>query len=154
ESMQTWEMYNIEERQSNGAPNDRRYVEIIFPTEIPGETIPNLFAFNDEIDLPNILFNRIYVTFNIDEISLNVHFVSIHESRQYTATREQQEPYLVEGDYVVNHKDLTHHIEFNYDGHSSLAPHEQLKLTSIRLVLSKSAAVKLANALFGHAAGV
>src|SRR5699024_4621835 len=48
ESMQTWEMYDIEERQSTGAPNDRRYVEIIFPTEIPGETIPNLFTFNSE----------------------------------------------------------------------------------------------------------
>src|SRR5690625_6122833 len=83
-------MYNIEKRQSNGATNDRRYVEIIFPTEIPGETIPNLFAFNDEIDLPNILFNRIYVTFNIDETSLNVHFVSIDESREYIATVEQQ----------------------------------------------------------------
>src|SRR5690625_4067169 len=33
ESMQTWEMYDIEERQSNGAPNDRRYVEIIFRSE-------------------------------------------------------------------------------------------------------------------------
>src|SRR5699024_11889795 len=91
--MQTCEMYNNEERQSNGAPNDRRYVEIIFPTEITGETIPNLIAFNDEIDLPNILFNRIYVTFNIDETSLNVHFVSIDESREYIATVEQQEHY-------------------------------------------------------------
>src|SRR5699024_3882956 len=40
ESMQTWEMYDIEERQSNGAPNDRRYVETIFPPEIPGATRP------------------------------------------------------------------------------------------------------------------
>src|SRR5690625_7897112 len=99
--MQTFKMYDIEERQSNCAPNDRRYVEIIFPTEIPGETIPNLFAFNDEIDLPNILFNRIYVTFNVDETSLNVHFVSIDESREYIATVKKKEHYELMLDYVV-----------------------------------------------------
>src|SRR5699024_11470666 len=92
---------------------DRRYVEIIFPTEIPGETIPNLFAFNDEIDLPNILFNRIYVKFNIDETSLNVHFVSIDESRVYIATVEQQEYYELMIDYVVNHKNLIDYTELS-----------------------------------------
>src|SRR5699024_7847833 len=113
ESMQTWEMYNSEERQCTSAPNERRYVEVILPTEIPGETVPNLFAFNDEIDLPNILFNRIYVTFNIDETSLNVHFVSIDESREYIATVEQQEHYELMLDYVVNHKNLIDYTELS-----------------------------------------
>lgn len=148
ESMQTWEMYDIEERQSNGAPNDRRYVEIIFPTEIPGETIPNLFAFNDEIDLPNILFNRIYVTFNVDETSLNVHFVSIDESREYIATVKQQEHYELMLDYVVNHKNLIDYTELSSNGDSSYVPNEQLNLTSKTLVISKIAPEKLVNALF------
>src|SRR5690625_6855251 len=109
--MQTWEMYDIEERQSNGAPNDRRYVEIIFPTEIPGETIPNLFTFNSEIDLPNILFNRIYVTFNLDQASLNVHFVSIDESREYIAKVEEQDHYDLMIDYVfINHNLIDNNV--------------------------------------------
>src|SRR5699024_11402665 len=128
ESMQTREMLNIEVRQSNGSTNDRIYFDIIFPTEIPGYTIPNLFAFNDEIDLTNILFNRIYVTFNIDETSLNVHFVSIDESREYIATVEQQEHYELMLDYVVNHKNLIDYTELSSNGDSSYVPNEQLNL--------------------------
>src|SRR5699024_10669943 len=92
---------------------------------IPGETIPNLFTFNSEIDLPNILFNRIYVTFNLDQASLNVHFVSIDESREYIATVEQQEHYELMLDYVVNHKNLIDYTELssNGDNQASLNVH-------------------------------
>src|SRR5699024_12737492 len=102
-----------------------------------------LFAFNDEIDLPNILFNRIYVTFNIDETSLNVHFVSIDESREYIATVEQQEHYELMLDYVVNHKNLIDYTELSFNGDSSYVYNEQLNLTFKTFVISKIATMKL-----------
>src|SRR5699024_5493050 len=99
-------------------------------------------------DLPNILFNRIYVTFNLDQASLNVHFVSIDESREYIATVEQQEHYELMLDYVVNHKNLIDYTELSSNGDSSYVPNEQLNLTSKTLVISKIAPKKLVNALF------
>src|SRR5699024_3364883 len=107
-----------------------------------------LFAFNDEIDLPNILFNRIYVTFNLDQASLNVHFVSIDESREYIATVEQQEHYELMLDYVVNHKNLINYTELSYNGDSSYVTNEKLNLTSKTLVISKIATEKLVRTIY------
>src|SRR5699024_12379712 len=107
----------------------------IFPTEIPGETIPHLFTLNSDTDLPNILFNRIYVTFNLDQASLNVPFVSIDESREYIATVEQQVHYELMLDYVVIYKNLLDYTEFSSNAHHTYVPNDRLIFTSSTLVL-------------------
>ncbi len=147
-SMNSWVMYNVEERESNGMPNERRFMEIIFPTEIPGTIIPSLFTFNDEIDPPNWLFNRIFVTFNSNDSLLKIHFVSTDEEREFIATVEKRDHYELLLDYAVNHSNLIDYTRFGSKEDSFYVPSEELNLTSKTLVISKIQPEKLVNALF------
>lgn len=148
ESMNTWVMSSPKERDSVGPPNERRFMEIIFPTEIPGKVIPNLFTFNEEINPPNWLFNRILVTFNSNDSSLLVHFISTDEKRELVATIEKAEHYDLLFDYAVDHTNLIDYTRFRTKEKPFYVPNEALDLTSKTLVISKIQPEKLVNALF------
>src|SRR5699024_1153747 len=148
ESMNTWIMSSAKERDSVGPPNERRFMEIIFPTEIPGKVIPNLFTFNEEINPPNCLFNRILVTINSNDSSLLVHFISTDEKRELVATIEKAEHYDLLFDYAVDHTNLIDYTRFRTKEKPFYVPNEALDLTSKTLVISKIQPEKLVNALF------
>src|SRR5699024_6031458 len=77
EDISSWVLYDFSLREAEGRPEDGHLVEIIFPTAIPAGLLPSLFTFNDEIDPPNWSFERVFVTFNEIERSLNISFLSV-----------------------------------------------------------------------------
>lgn len=148
ESINTWVMTEVEERETIGAPNDRRFMEIIYPTGIPGKIIPDLFTFNDEINPPNWLFNRIFVTFDQDNQSLKMHFISTDEKSELVATVENQANYDLLLDYVVNHPDLIDYTRYGPEKDPFYVSSEEIDLASKTLVISKLQPEKFVNALF------
>ena len=148
ESMNTWLMSSPKERDSVGPPNERKFIEIIFPTAIPGKMIPNLFTFNEDINPPNWLFNRILITFDSNDSSLLVRFISTDGKRELVATIEKKENYDLLLDYAANHTNLIDYTRFRTKEKPFYVPNEGLDLTSKTLVISKIQPEKLVNALF------
>ncbi len=148
ESMNTWVMYDVEEREAIGKPKQRRFMEIIYPTAFPAKVITDIFTFNEEIEPPNWSFNKIYVTFNEEDLLLDITFVSSDEKKEITARIDKREKYDLLFDYVVNHSNLIDYTSFNTEEKTFYIPQEEINTSSKTLVISKIQPEKLVNALF------
>src|SRR5699024_7468763 len=45
----SWVLYGYKETEAERKPNSDRMVEIVFPSNIPGDVITNLFPFHDDV---------------------------------------------------------------------------------------------------------
>lgn len=148
ESMSDWVMYDLDEDENTGVPQDRYFMEIIYPTPIPADVLSNLFTFNQDITTPDWNFDRMYVTFNRENLSLNIKFVSVDKERELTAAIDKRENYELLLDHAVNHSGLVDYARFGSEDNEFYIPSAEKKLESKTLVISKIQPESLVNALF------
>ncbi|MFC7061087.1 YycH family regulatory protein [Halobacillus seohaensis] len=87
--MKNWTMSNLLSTAHKGPPEQHeQMVEVVFPTDIPAQVIPNLFEFeNDNQNAPAGHFNRIFFMVNEGSDRAEVLFVSDGEnSTSFRAT--------------------------------------------------------------------
>lgn len=148
QSINEWIMYDLEETESKGKPNQEKFVEILYPNPLPIGVASSLFTFNNEIELPDWEFDRLYLSFNVQKSSLEVQIISVDKERELSATIDKRENYDMLFDYAVNHTELIDYISFDTKKGQIYIPSRDKKLDSKTLVISKIAPEKLVNALF------
>src|SRR5690625_1281683 len=62
--MEDWVLYDYRESDAKRKPDEDKYIEIVFPSKIPAELLTNIFSFNQNKELPNWSFDKVYITFN------------------------------------------------------------------------------------------
>ncbi|HLQ83291.1 MAG TPA: two-component system activity regulator YycH [Pseudogracilibacillus sp.] len=148
QSINEWIMYDLEESESRGKPNQEKFVEILYPNPLPIGVASSLFTFNNDIELPDWEFDRIYLSFNVQKSSLEIQIISVDKERELSATIDKRENYDMLFDYAVNHTGLIDYISFDTKNGQIYIPSRDRKLNSKTLVISKIAPEKLVNALF------
>src|SRR5699024_5434638 len=57
----TWVMDDVEATKAKGCPDAQQYVELVFPASNLAPILSNLFTFDDDTDLPNWEFERVFM---------------------------------------------------------------------------------------------
>lgn len=96
---------------SDSTRNWENYVEIIFPTPLPGELLTSLFPINEDVDLPIWNFDRIFIFAEENTELLNVLIVSVDDTQQLTATIEKAGAFQIIDRYDVHHAHLQTYLE-------------------------------------------
>lgn len=132
----TWTLYDFQVREieENNGPN--QVVEIVFPTDIPGELLSSLFTFNDDINTPNWSFRRVLITFNDEEQTLNLSFISVDQRMEGIATVERTDNYKSLQNYLLNHDNVIEYVKYESSGEPIYLPKDPVEMTSETLVAS------------------
>src|SRR5690625_4855606 len=84
-----WIMYNYKVEDAKGRPTTDQYVELIFLNKIPAELLNNIFSFDGKVDFPSWSFNRIFITTNKENKTLQMRTLSVDGRKEITATMDQ-----------------------------------------------------------------
>lgn len=132
----TWTLYDFHIKEVEESPERHQAVEIVFPTDIPGELLSSLFTFNDEIDPPNWSFKRVLITFNDNDQTLDVSFISIDQRMEAIATVERTEKFNVLQNYLRDHEDVIEYVLYESNNEPIYVPKNSVQMTSETLVAS------------------
>ncbi|UOQ95481.1 two-component system activity regulator YycH [Halobacillus shinanisalinarum] len=97
EVMKNWTLFNVQPIDNSGVPEEGRMMEVIFPTNIPAQTIKNLFNFGDQNFTPPVgEFKRIFFTFN-DNGGVDVFFKpELEDATAFRASLRSENIYKLE----------------------------------------------------------
>src|SRR5699024_12587598 len=105
--------------------------EIIFPSKIPAELVTSLFTFNDDIEVGNWSFDRIYLSLDGDEQLVDVIIKSDDNRRQIKAKTDKSQTYEQLISYLVqDHKELEEYITLQTEDKEIYNHKEEKKITT------------------------
>src|SRR5699024_8194176 len=141
----------VEETDATGRPNEGEiYLEIIFPTSIPASLLSSMFTFQEEVDLPDWSFQRMYITFDEKHHALDLKFISNDERKQVTAVIEKSEMYEQVKRHMNNINLLTEYVRIDATDERIYIPKDAVKMEQKTFVASKIEAESFINALFSN----
>lgn len=150
EDISSWTLYDFQVTKAEENFEQGQVVEIVFPTNIPSELLPSLFTFSDEIEPPNWSFKRVLITFNENDKSLDVAFISVDRRMQAIATVERSEKFNVLQNYFLNHEDVIEYVTYG-SGHERIyVPKHAVQMTESTLVASTIEPESFINVLFSN----
>jgi regulatory protein YycH of two-component signal transduction system YycFG len=147
---QSWEMDNLEigEADPERTPEDHE-VEMLFPEDIPMEMITRIFSIEEDTEeMPSWSFNRMYVTFDQESLSLMVTFLSIDERSKASAVITNSDQYNELFSRTNSREDLTELLVLNEEENPVYFPREIDPLTRHSLSVTHTSADMLVGALF------
>ncbi len=145
-NISTWLMYDMKVKEYSKRPTEE-YLRINYPTAIPADMIKSMFTFSEDFDFPTWSFDTMYITFNHDNLSLEVTFKSVNKEEEITAIVEKKAQYDELKDYVLNHKNLVEYEALS-EKHSVYLPKSQLEAEAVTLIVSTIKPERFVNALF------
>lgn len=147
--MASWVMTDFKVSKSEGRPQDDRYAEIAFPTDIPADLLTNLFTFNDEIETPDWLFDRVFMRLDEEAKSVEMQILSKDNKKQITASIDKTETYHVLLSYLVDKNEfLEDNIQFGNDAHPIYMPKRKISMPKRTVIATTIDPELYINALF------
>lgn len=149
QDMTSWVLYDYEVSEAEWKPEDSRYVEVIFPDVIPAELLTSLFTFHDDVDIGNWSFDRIYLSLDGEEQSVDVIVKSEDNRRQIKATTDKADIYeQLLNDLVQDADRLEEYISLQTDHNDIYIPKKEKEVPQKTAIATKIKPEKFINALF------
>lgn len=147
--MAAWVMDDVEETKTKGRPDANQYVELVFPTAIPAPLLTNLFTFDDEVNLPNWDFERVFMIPEEESKSIKVVVLSEDHKQQLKAKINKTEAYNTVQSYVNDENDsLEDSIVLDEGSDPIYLPASTSEWTNKTVVASSIDSELFVNALF------
>lgn len=147
--MASWVMDDYKLTKSKGRPQDDRFVEMAFPTDIPADFLTNLFTFNDEIETPDWLFDRVFMRLDDETKSVEVLILSKDNQRQITATIDKTETYHILLSYLLDENEfLEENVKVGNEDHPIYIPKEKITMPKKTVIATSIDPELFVNALF------
>ncbi|MGY0694635.1 YycH family regulatory protein [Virgibacillus sp. FSP13] len=148
--MQSWVLYNFETKGANGPPTDDYQVELLFPDELPMEIVNYLFTLNEEITLPDWSFQRLFITFDVNDSSLELHFLSTNGDKQASFLVNNSEKFDLLWSYITKQNGLSEYVSLDKTGLPVYIPEHSKTVAQKKLTVTNIDADQLVNALFSN----
>lgn len=145
-----WELSAFEMGRIEPGTMTGDYVEVILPTELPLEYLPNLYTIHDEITLPDWSFNRVYFILNQKTETAELKFVSADNTYEAIGQVNNPEAYDTLKVYFTEQEDLIPFETVEADIGSLYLPKEQMKMSRWTLSIEKVDDRLFVNALFSN----
>jgi len=145
----SWVLYGYKETEAEGKPSSDRMVEIVFPSNIPGDVITNLFTFHDDVSGPTWDFDRVYITLDNDQQTSELIIISADNQRQISATIEKLETYYYLLSNIEDETEITQPFTtFDFGAETIYLPQEKTELAKKTFIASTIEPESFVNALF------
>ncbi|GAB3797897.1 YycH family regulatory protein [Virgibacillus kimchii] len=152
EELQTWEMGNFEVSETETEmqrPQEDYEVELQFPEDIPMEIAPLIFSMEeDREEMPSWSFNRMFITFDQDSLSLITTFMSIDGRRQANTVITNSEYYNELWSEMMAQQQLTNYMMIDEGNRPVYFPSEPIEMTQHSLSVTHVQPDMLVSALF------
>lgn len=145
-NLSTWLMYDMKVKEYSKQPTEE-YLKIKYPAPIPADMIKSMFTFSEDFEFPSWSFDTVFISFNHDNLSLEVTFKSANKEEEVTAVVEKKARYDELKEYILNHKGLVEYDVLS-EKHQVYLPKEQLDSEAVTLIVSTIKAERFVNALF------
>lgn len=153
EDMANWTFYEYEESivDDQEVAMDQ-HIEILYPIQIPTELLGNMFTFNDSIEFPSWLFDKIIITLDEQTHTVQLTVYSVDKKRKITATVDKLETF----EYLQNHlyelTNLVQYIDINQNETTEpiYIPKESVEMQKKTLVITQIEPELFVNALFSN----
>lgn len=148
--MQSWVLYDFKTGESNGRPENKQFVEVIFPSPLPMEIIPSILTLNEENVMPDWSFQRIFISFIEDSNSLNVLFLSVDGRNQVEAIVDKSDKYDMLLSYFQGEHsdDLQKYLAINQEENPIYLPKDEIEVNRVSLTTTMLEPEQLVNVLF------
>src|SRR5690625_1997411 len=93
QSIKSWELSDYKIKEVEGRPNNKNYVELIFPPETPVELVSTIFTFRETPELPNWTFSRMFLRMNEESNTLKLGILSDDQTKMVEATIDKTDAY-------------------------------------------------------------
>ncbi|WP_088051670.1 YycH family regulatory protein [Virgibacillus dakarensis] len=148
QDMQSWVLYNFKTSEANGPPDDDYQIELLFPDELPMEIADDLFTFDEEPDLPEWSFQRVFITFHPNDSSLEIQFLSTSGDRRASAIVNNSKKYNQLWAYLTKQEGLSEYIQYKESGIPIYVPKNLQEMTERKLTIKNIDPDNLVDALF------
>ncbi len=151
EQMQNWVITNFEEENANFKAADG--LELFFPDEIPMELMSSLLSFgSDEVMLPSMSINRIFISFLDESKSLQLAFISSENKQISQAVINDTEAYdlLLSMITDIDEETLQPYIAVNQETKPIYIPAEPVRLPTYSITPRDINPKSFVNILFNN----
>lgn len=147
-TLTSWELYDFKVKPLTKRPEYDRFVEIVFPTNIPSELLRNIFTFHDDVELPDWTFSRALITLDEESKSMKLRIISINHDEMIETTVEKSDAYRLVNSFLETGRSLEAYTELKESNDPVYVPTNKPDLATKTLVGSKIGAEQFINALF------
>lgn len=149
--MAAWVMDDVEATKAKGRPDAQQYVELVFPTSIPASLLSNLFTFDDDTDLPNWEFERVFMIPEEESKSVEVVVMSEDHKQQLKAKINKSEVYNTVKSYTEDENDSLQDAIVLEEGDDPVyLPESSSEWTEKTVIASSIDSELFVNALFAN----
>lgn len=149
-NMLEWPLDDYSLSNVQGKPTYSNQVEVIFPTSLPIRIIDSLFTIISEDDLPSWFFDRMMITFNQNQSTLQVVFFSTDGQQQVTYTVKDTSIYHELWSTFQDEINLTEYVSYTRGPKPIYIPAEPLEINSRSFTVRMIGPYLLVNALFNN----
>lgn len=144
----SWVIYDSKVIEGNERVDAELFVELIFPSEIPIEIITNLFSLNEQIEVSDWSFERVFITLNEATQSLEIAIQSVNGQKQIVGTIEKTDAYQYLLSYLSDNPDVHENIAFGDENRPIYVPKNKVTFASQTLAASSIEPELFINTLF------
>lgn len=148
--MQSWQLYNLNINEADGAPQNKYQVELVFPDAIPLDMLYSLFTLDEEEQLPSWSFQHVYITFDQSSTSMNIKLLSIDGRKEATAVIDNTDKYELLWSVMSEPEGLSEYTLFEPAGKPIYLPKNQVEMIRRSLGVRTIDPNMLVNALFSN----
>lgn len=148
----TWSLIDfdiVKITDKEARPEEQRFVEVIFPGDVPASLIDNVFSHDEEVELPDWSFDRIYIKVQ-DNNELSIAINSIDHREQLQAKVEKVGAFQSMNRYDENHSHLQPYVELPFGAEPIYIPKTMEEVTTKTLVADQVEPDAFINALFNN----
>jgi regulatory protein YycH of two-component signal transduction system YycFG len=150
EKLQNWEMngLHVRETETDRMQEDDE-VELQFPVEIPMEMVPRIFTMDEDAEeMPSWSFDRMFITFDQDALTLQITFQSIDGRRMADTVITNSEHYDELWSEVTEQEHVIEFLMIDEGDRPVYFPEEPMEMTQHSLSVTHVSPDMLVSALF------
>lgn len=145
---QEWLLSDYQVNESEGRPSNDYQIEFVFPSKLPAEIIRNLFNINEEDQLPNWSFQRMFIILNKETSLLQLIFLSVDGEQEIKYNVNKSGAFTTLWSYFENVDELREYIPLNNSNHPIYLPKDKVEIRTHSLAVKSIDETLLIDDLF------
>src|SRR5690625_762980 len=150
EDMAEWEFEDPEIEVAESEPGHMYQVELTFTRHLPAEIIRSLFVIDEDDQLPEWSFQRLFISIDNTEEAMQAHFISEDNDEQLTFSINGSNAFADVWAMFQGDERLERYIAFENSKHPIYLPTEKLDMRSQTFAIKNIDSYLLVNALFSN----
>lgn len=146
--MQAWSLDDFQVSEHRGMGQNTNYIEVVFPSKMPTEVIRSLFKISENEYFPDWSFKHMYITFNQQNSTLDVQFVSIDNHQEISFKVKDSSVFKYAWSHIQSKRSQVEYFQFGATDSHIYLPKSSIEMKSRLMSVNSINVNLLVDALF------